>query len=316
MDRPVIRPLTRETAPQAVELIQRVLRQEFSVAETVCRTGELGRFYEHYTARGNKAWTADVDGSVQAVVAAEEQPDGSLKMCRLYIEPAWRGYGLGRDLVNLVHTWAEEKGYQQIVLATFTEMHAARRLYESYGYREYTVEDRTATQVHRYRRSLPVRPIGARTRIDDVPVVEGTGLAVVVERPRGYLEGWHQTPGKSWLTLTEHYDRPVPVNYGFTPLWINPADGDALDVIILDDARMRPGQVVHCRPAGALWRPDDDHKLLAVPVDGAQVPVPLDDATKARVDAWWGEDEKPTGWGDEDDVETLLAACRHHIYKG
>ena len=183
-----IRRLSPEDEQPAVALITRVLQKEFSAAETVCRTSELSRFYDHYTTFGNAAWVAHTGSKLVGVVAAEEQLDGSLKMCRLYVEPEWRGGGLGRRLVDTVHAWAEDEGYQQIVLATFSEMHAARRLSGSYGYSEYTVEDRGAASVHRYRLTLPTRALGARLPVPALPDSPEGAIVVVVERPRGTLE--------------------------------------------------------------------------------------------------------------------------------
>jgi inorganic pyrophosphatase len=141
-------------------------------------------------------------------------------------------------------------------------------------------------------------------------LVSASSISVVVERPRGSCEGWHGGDATGELVLTEYYEKPVPVNYGFAPEWLNPADGDPLDVILLDDQRMRPGETLASVPAGVLWRQDGDHKLLVIPESGATRPVLLNETTKQRVSSWWAADDQPIGWGGADAVPRLLGQCR------
>lgn len=55
-------------------------------------------------------------------------------MC-VYVEPGFRGQGIGRRLMELGETWAEEKGLIDIILNVSNENETAIRLYESMGYK-------------------------------------------------------------------------------------------------------------------------------------------------------------------------------------
>lgn len=60
--------------------------------------------------------------------------DGSAEIKRLFVRPAWRGRGLGRNLAVAVLDEAIRRRYPIVRLDTAAEMHAARMLYRSLGF--------------------------------------------------------------------------------------------------------------------------------------------------------------------------------------
>lgn len=58
------------------------------------------------------------------------------EMKRLFVRPAFRGLGLGRQLVEAVVTGAQQAGYTTMLLDTLTDMEAARALYQEVGFVE------------------------------------------------------------------------------------------------------------------------------------------------------------------------------------
>lgn len=130
--------------PDAWQATRTILR-EYAASLTVDLSfqhfdAELAQLPGEYAAPGGLMLLCLVDGAVAACGAFRPLLDAdtpnACEMKRLYVRPAFRGFGLGRMLAQALMDRATQAGYSAMLLDTLDDMEAARGLYESLGFTE------------------------------------------------------------------------------------------------------------------------------------------------------------------------------------
>ena len=101
---------------------------------------ELANLPGDYAAPRGSLLMATVNGELAGCCAlrALDTADypNACEMKRLYVRPAFRGLGLGRDLAERILDAARQLGYHCVLLDTLDEMETARALYQDLGFEE------------------------------------------------------------------------------------------------------------------------------------------------------------------------------------
>lgn len=93
-----------------------------------------GKFIAHYQPDKERCWIAERAGTILGSAFVVHQSDDIAKLRMVYVEPAARGTGLGRRMVEECIEFARAKGYRTLTLWTNGNLIAARKLYESLGF--------------------------------------------------------------------------------------------------------------------------------------------------------------------------------------
>jgi DNA-binding MarR family transcriptional regulator/predicted GNAT family acetyltransferase len=95
--------------------------------------GIVADFAGHDPGR-ERAWIAEVDGVRAGSVLCARRDDTTAQLRLLLVEPAARGQGVGRRLVDECLGFARAAGYDRITLFTYDAHAGARRIYQRVGF--------------------------------------------------------------------------------------------------------------------------------------------------------------------------------------
>jgi len=92
-------------------------------------------FIQNYDSRRDRCWIAEMEGEIVGSVFLVKQSESTAKLRLLLVEPKARGLGIGSRLVNDCIKFAQQVGYRKVTLWTNNILTAARRIYQTAGFR-------------------------------------------------------------------------------------------------------------------------------------------------------------------------------------
>jgi GNAT superfamily N-acetyltransferase len=124
----------RRAGAAEVDAAYGIVAEYYEAMQVVARENRE-RFARDYFAPGAGVWLAWVNGQIAGCLALRALNNAqTAEIKRMYVRPAWRGYGIGQKLLEEAESFAQTNGYRSIYLDTTDGMLAAAQLYRRNGY--------------------------------------------------------------------------------------------------------------------------------------------------------------------------------------
>jgi peptidyl-dipeptidase Dcp len=94
----------------------------------------LSEFYKKYNPEKERAWICEHDNRMIGFLLLMDRGD-SAQLRYFIIDPAYRGIGLGKKLMDLYIAFMNQCGYKSSYLLTTHELYAAASLYKRHGFK-------------------------------------------------------------------------------------------------------------------------------------------------------------------------------------
>lgn len=142
MTQTLIRPIKEQDDPEVGQLIKTVLT-EFKANKpgTAYYDESTNHLSTLFTNPKAAYWVIEEENKVigcGGIFPTEGLPKDTCELVKLYLSPATRGKGFGRDLMFKCFERAKELGYRNIYLESMPELNQAVKLYERLGFEHLT----------------------------------------------------------------------------------------------------------------------------------------------------------------------------------
>lgn len=95
----------------------------------------LGEFYKNYDREKDCIWVCENEDKIIGFLLLMHRDKTTAQLRYFYLEPEFRGIGLGNKLMELFMDFLKEKGYKSAYLWTTNEQISAAKLYEKFGFK-------------------------------------------------------------------------------------------------------------------------------------------------------------------------------------
>lgn len=136
MEEATLRPATEHDLPRVREIVRGVLVEHGLAPDPTTTDRDLADIQASYRDPGGLFDVLeDAAGRIVGTVGLCPLDQNRCELRKMYLVPEARGRGLGKRLLEHALARARALGFSRVELETATVLVAARRLYESYGFR-------------------------------------------------------------------------------------------------------------------------------------------------------------------------------------
>lgn len=121
--------------PEVIQLVTETLAEfglEFGKGSPT--DAELYDLPASYADRGGAFWIARHDGALVGTAGMYPLSATTIELRKMYLRPAARGTGLGKQLLDTAIEWAHRQRATHVVLDTMEKMTRAIAFYEAHGF--------------------------------------------------------------------------------------------------------------------------------------------------------------------------------------
>lgn len=151
----MIRHVTTHDVPAVVQLVTATLA-EFGLefGKGAATDDDLPHLPASYAAHGGAFWVAYDGDALVGTAGVFPVAPGTYELRKMYLRPAARGLGLGRQLLDTALAWTRDQGGTHVVLDTMEKMERAIAFYEAHGFVRDDTQRRGARCSRGYIRAL------------------------------------------------------------------------------------------------------------------------------------------------------------------
>ncbi|NJN12631.1 MAG: GNAT family N-acetyltransferase [Richelia sp. RM1_1_1] len=129
-----ISPYHPQYQTQVIELILKIQQQEFGVPITLEDQADLLNIPSFYQRNNGNFWVALDEEDVVGTIAAIDIGNQYLALRKMFVDINYRGCGVGKNLLDSLVNWAEERNIAEVYLGTIDKFKVAHKFYEKNGF--------------------------------------------------------------------------------------------------------------------------------------------------------------------------------------
>lgn len=131
-----VRNYKRADADGVYNLVASIFASEFSDIPSKGFLADLENVEKNYGQKNEGFWVVEQDGRIVGVAGVKQEDGSTALLRRLFVNPNYRGRGIGSALVKEVLDFCKEHSYKKVSFLGNSKMSAAKNALLSMGFKE------------------------------------------------------------------------------------------------------------------------------------------------------------------------------------